>query len=353
MRKRKTILVAPLHWGLGHATRCIPIIHALLASNYNVLLASDGAALWLLQKEFPQLESIELASYNITYAKNGKNFKWSLFLKLPQIQQTIASEKKQIKKLVAAGKIDGIISDNRFGVRSKKVPSVFITHQLNVLTGNTTLLSSTMHQKIIHKFNQCWVPDLEGEENLSGRLGHVKNKSLNTKYIGPLSRMKKQNLPVVYDVLALLSGPEPQRTMLEEKLLEEFIDTDLKVLLVQGLVEVEKTTKKIHNITVINFLQSSDLEIAISESEVIVCRSGYTTIMDLVALEKKAFFIPTPGQYEQEYLAQRFDALQFVPSATQEGFTVEKLKEVTRYKGLMPFKYQQDLNSLFRLFEGK
>ena len=154
LKTKKTILVAPLFWGLGHATRCIPIIRALLECNYDVLLGSDGAALSLLKKEFPTLPSIELPAYNISYPKNGEFFKIKLFLKLPHIKKTMNEEKKLIENLVKDGTIHGIISDNRMGVRSKKVPSVIITHQVNVLSGNTSYFSSKMHQKIIKKFDK-------------------------------------------------------------------------------------------------------------------------------------------------------------------------------------------------------
>ena len=79
----KRILVAPLNWGLGHATRCIPIIRALKAHNFEPVIASDGAALQLLKKEFPDLEHVELPSYNITYPKNGKRFKSKLISETP------------------------------------------------------------------------------------------------------------------------------------------------------------------------------------------------------------------------------------------------------------------------------
>ncbi len=354
MQKKKTILVAPLHWGLGHATRCIPLISALLKNGFDVLLASDGPALLLLQKEFPQLQSLELPSYNITYPKKGSLFKWKIMMKIPRIQKTIKTEKKIIKILVAEGKIDGIISDNRFGIRNKNIPSVFITHQLNVLTGNTTYFSSIMHQKIIKKFDACWVPDVDDLIiNLSGKLGHVEEDLIPTvKYIGILSRMQKRELPKKYDILALLSGPEPQRTFLEEKLKTSFGNTEKRVLLVQGIVEAEQRWQQIENIEMVNFMQSTELEQAINESEIVVSRSGYTTIMDLAALEKKAFFIPTPGQYEQEYLAKRLKDLGIVPSCKQEKFTLEKLDKVILYKGLKTFKQQQDLQELFSIFRG-
>ena len=134
-------MVAPLNWGLGHAARCIPIIDGLLENEFKVVLASDGDALLLLKKEFPKLDSIELPTYNIRYSKKRKGFKWSLVKRLPILIKAISEERKTINQLVSNRKIDGIISDNRFGVHSSKVPSVYITHQLNVLSGMTTFLS--------------------------------------------------------------------------------------------------------------------------------------------------------------------------------------------------------------------
>lgn len=353
MKKQKNILLAPLNWGLGHASRCVPIVKALLAHNYNVLIASDGAALLFLRKEFPQLSFIELPSYNITYPKKGHYFKLNLFLKLPQIQKTISSEKKMIKKLVAKGKIDGIISDNRLGVYNKKVPSVFITHQLSVLSGSTSFFSSKMHQRIIKKFDACWVPDVDGPHNLSGKLGHPKKLDFEVLYIGPLSRMVKRKMPNKYDILALLSGPEPQRTVLEQRLTEVFLNSSKKVLMVRGVVEGSQQVTVHKNITIANFMQSKDLEKAINESKVVVSRSGYTTVMDLAALEKPAFFIPTPGQYEQEYLAKQLRDNGIVPSCKQSEFSLDKLNEISGYNGLRSFKSELDYSQLFGSFEGK
>lgn len=353
MGSQKTILIAPLHWGLGHATRCIPIINALLKHNYNVILASDGAALLLLQKEFPELTSIALPSYNITYTKKEKLLKWVLFLRLPHIQKAIASEKKVIKKLVSENRIDGIISDNRLGVRSKKVPTVFITHQLRLLSGSTTFFSSKLHQKSIAKFDECWVPDAKQTPNLSGKLGHLRDAKFKIRYLGPLSRMKPQQATKVYDVLALLSGPEPQRTLLEEKVIEALKGRPVKVLLVQGVIEAEQIMSQHDNITIVNFMATAELEKAINESELILSRSGYTTIMDLAAMQKKAFFIPTPGQYEQIYLAKRLKGLRIVPSCKQEDFTFEKLADVKDYTQLKKIDQEVDFKKLFRLFERK
>jgi len=350
MLKKKTILVAPLHWGLGHTTRCIPIINALLDCNFNVIIASDGAALLLLQKEFSKLESIKLPSYNIRYPKKGAHFRWNMLMKLPHILKAIASEKKIIAQLVLDKKIDGIISDNRFGIRNNKIPSVYITHQLQVLTGPTSFFSSKIHQNIIKKFDECWVPDFKGVENLSGDLGHISGNSLNIKYLGPLSRMIKKTVRKKYTFLIVLSGPEPQRTLLEKKIILIFKETKQPVLLVQGRVNKEQEVKQLENITIYNYMIHPELEQAINSSEIVVSRAGYTTIMDLAALEKKAFLIPTPGQYEQEYLADRMKKLKLAPCCAQEDFTLEKLKEVNLYKGLKTTEKKINYTELFSLF---
>ncbi len=350
---KKRILVAPLNWGLGHAARCIPIIRGLLAHQFTPVIASDGIALELLKKEFPEVEAIELPSYNIRYSKKGYWFKLKLLKDSPKLLNAVKSERNLIKSIIKEHNIDGIISDNRLGVYSKLVPSVFITHQLQVLSGNTTWLSTKLHQKIIRKFDECWVPDANGQPNLSGKLGHTNHYFVPTKYIGPLSRFSKIETGFVYDVMVLLSGPEPQRSMLEEKLLSEFENYKGKVLFVKGVVEKEQTVTQTGHITLYNFMTSDLLEQSLNESRMIVSRSGYTTIMDLAKLGKKAFFIPTPGQFEQEYLAKRLTEQGFVPSCRQDDFKIEKLAEIANYRGLEAFEYEVNFKKLFSLFKGK
>ena len=350
---KKNILVTPLNWGLGHATRCIPVINALQNNGYNPIIASDGVALQMLQKEFPHLKSLELPSYQIEYAKNGAFFKWKMLLNAPKMLEAIYEEKKIIKIWVKELKLDGIISDNRLGVRSKKIPSVFITHQLNVLTGNTTWISSKMHQQIIKKFSQCWVPDMETKPNLTGKLGHLENPDKNIKYIGPLSRLHKRNVEKKFDLMVILSGPEPQRGMLEEKLKKEMPLYDGNVIFIKGKIENEQKTEEIGNVKYYNFMTTDELETAFNESEMVLCRSGYTTIMDLAQLGKKAFFIPTPGQYEQEYLAKKLQKEGLVPFSKQNDFKIEKLSQIESYKGLKNFGTDITWNKLFCLFESK
>lgn len=352
MRKehQKKILVAPLNWGLGHATRCIPIINALLAHNFEPILASDGVALELLKKEFPTLKALKLPSYNITYSKKASGFKLKLIKDSPHLLRTIKKEKKLTEKIIASENIAGIISDNRFGIRHKKVPSVFMTHQLRVLSGSTTWLSSKLHQNIIMKFDECWVPDHLGTNNLSGDLGHAEGFQSNIKYLGPLSRFKKIDLPTKYDLLVVLSGPEPQHSFLEEKLLDELQYYEGKVCFVKGKIKTQQNKTENKHITTYNFMTSSELEIAINESKLILSRSGYTSIMDYAKLEKKAFFIPTPGQFEQDYLAKKLDKEKVAPYCKQKDFKIDLLPKVEDYKGFTAMDYEVNFKSLFNLF---
>ena len=240
----KNILIAPLNWGLGHATRCIPIIKALEQNGFTPIIASDGVALALLKKEFPHITAIELPAYNILYAENGKNFKWKLVAQMPKMFRAIRKEKALVERIVENHKIDGIISDNRLGVYSKKVPSVFITHQLNVLSGKTSWFTTKVHANYISKFDTCWIPDTEKAINLSGKLGHLEKPLKNCTYLGPLSRFEKIVLPIKYDLMVVLSGPEPQRTFLEEKIISELKNYKHEVLFIKGKVEDEQKVVK-------------------------------------------------------------------------------------------------------------
>lgn len=353
MSYKKRILVAPLNWGLGHATRCIPVIEALENHGYEPIIASDGIALALLKKEFPHLTALELPHYHIEYAKRGVFFKLKIIRLLPQMLKAIRTEKRIIRNIIKEYAIQGIISDNRLGARSKSIPSVFITHQLNVLTGTTTWITTPLHRRFIKKYNECWVPDVEHAPNLSGKLGHSEENNLKLKYIGPLSRLHKKPIAKKYDLMVILSGTEPQRRMLEEKLREELKNYSGKTLFVRGVVEADEEVIQDGNITFYNFMNSAALEDAFNQSEVILCRSGYSTIMDLAQMGRKAFFIPTPGRYEQEYLAKKLKKSGLVPYATQNDFKISDLRKADHYKGLKHIAGDMKWKDLFCLFEGK
>ncbi|SNR39672.1 Predicted glycosyl transferase [Lutibacter agarilyticus] len=337
---------------MGHATRCIPIIEALIKAGFEPVLASDGEALLLLQKEFPFLKSYTLPSYNIRYAKSGKNLKFKLFFRIPFVFLAIKKEQKVTAEIIEKEEIKGIISDNRFGVYSSKIPSVYITHQLQVLSGLTTKISTAFHQKIIKKFDECWVPDVANELNLSGKLGHLKDNNFNLKYIGILSRFIFIEKPLKYDLLVLLSGPEPQRTLLEEKLLKELKNYKGSVLFVRGVLNTSIKISAAKHIQIKDYLLSEELEAALNSSKLVIARSGYSTIMDVAVLGKKAFFIPTPGQQEQQYLAKKLSEDKITPFKQQDDFKMQDLKKTENYTGFKIYNSEIDLHS-FKLFQSK
>jgi len=240
------------------------------------------------------------------------------------------------------------------GIYVKGIPNVFITHQLRVLSGSTTQISSAMHQQIFKKYDAVWVPDFEEENNLTGELGHLDKKPRNLKYMGPLSRFEKKSVEKAYDLMVLLSGPEPQRTLLEGRLTEELQAFSGNILMVRGVIEKEQTKEKMTldsgTMLKINFMRSEELSQSVQASDFILCRSGYTTVMDLAKLGKKAFFIPTPGQYEQVHIAERLDKLGVVPSCTQEEFSLNQLERISSYSGLEAFSSGVNFDELFSVF---
>jgi hypothetical protein len=225
-----------------------------------------------------------------------------------------------------------------------------MTHQLNVLSGKTSWLTTKVHSKFISKFDQCWVPDSDSSSNLTGKLGHLKKPLKNVIYIGPLSRFEKRRRKKVFDLMVILSGPEPQRTFLEQKIIQELKFYDGNVVFIKGVVEQNQISSTQGSITFYNFMNSEQLENTFNQSEKVLCRSGYTTVMDLAKLGKKAFFIPTPGQYEQEYLAEKYRIDGIAPSCKQEEFSIDQLMTIENYIGLQNFSTEINWEFLFRLF---
>ena len=189
--------------------------------------------------------------------------------------------------------------------------------------------------------------------NLTGKLGHLKKTKLNLTYLGPLSRLEKKNLPIQYDLMVILSGPEPQRTYLEEKIKKEIKTFEGKVIFIKGVLESKQKINQDGKVTYYNFMTSDQIETAYNESSMVLCRSGYTTVMDLAKIGKKAFFIPTPGQFEQEYLAKRFKRNGLAPYAKQDNFKIADLKDVNLYQGLPQLEKKIHWKQLFILFEGE
>lgn len=311
--KNKRILIVPLDWGIGHATRCVPIIKLLLSNQNEVIIASSGEALAFLQREFPKQTFLKWNSYNIRYS-SSKTQIWAMLSQSPKILWNIYKEHKKLKTIIKRGKIDVIISDNRFGLWNSSVESIYITHQIMIkmplqLKFFEPLLYS-LHKRIIEKYDHCWIPDLEGENNLSGDLSHKYPLPKNSVFIGFLSRFEKKEFTQKspFQNLILISGPEPQRTIFEKEMIEKFKSEQEETIIILGK-PTNKDSQKIGNITIKSHLKSDDLAFLIQTTPNIFCRSGYSTLMDLSVFGKKATLVPTPGQTEQEYLAERLKTI--------------------------------------------
>lgn len=315
------VLVAPLDWGLGHATRDISIVRALVANGYEVVLAAGGAQASLLQAEFPSLQILPLGGYHIHYSKTKWGFLFTLLKQMPRVYGVIKTENRWLDTMIHEHRIDLVISDNRFGLHSPKIPCIFITHQLTVKAPFAWMENRVqkLNYHYINQFTCCWVPDVAGDMNAAGILSHpIKMPGINVQYIGLLSRFQLQNETRQYNYCVLLSGPEPQRTMLEKKIISGITSINGKILLVRGKPGSTEMLTVPENVEVKNHLPTAELQKALLQSEIIVCRGGYTSVMELLSLKKKMLVIPTPGQTEQEYLAKRLTENHICLSVTQD-----------------------------------
>lgn len=340
----KRILVAPLNWGLGHVARCIPLITALERMGAEVLLASDGVALHLLRAEFPHLPAFELPSYYIRY--DSSNMVLNIGRQLPRILYAVRSEQWATERLVREHGIEGIISDNRFGCFSSQARSVVISHQIHLRVPNRPLqwAANQVLRRVLRKFEMIWVPDVATVPNLSGALSHPPLPDHEVRYIGPLSRLHPYDREPEYDVAVVLSGPEPQRSILEARLLEQAMLLPQKFIFIQGKAQAKQHHYVAENVEVVSYLTSGELKEVLAAAEMVVCRSGYSSVMDLAAIGKKALLIPTPGQTEQEYLADFLAEKNLFVAQSQDKIDLETgLKQLRSTTGIQPGTFRTDL----------
>jgi predicted glycosyltransferase len=327
---RPRAMVCPLNWGLGHASRCIPLIQKLQSSGFDVIIAADGHSLALLQEEFKNVKTITFPGFSPRFSSRNNQVSripsWLFSLAINTFK-----EHRTIKYLVKENKIDVVISDNRYGLFTKEAKSVFITHQIMFKTPAflkfTEPLLYLINRFFILNFDFCWIPDLPGCDNLSGDLSHKYPLPGNASFIGLLSRFMnyKETCPEKSsNVLALLSGPEPQRSIFEKLIIDNLIQTNKPGIIIKGTPLMPGPIELNKIILHYNHLNTDDLAKRITESEFVICRSGYSTLMDLTVLGKKSvLFVPTPGQTEQEYLAKRLSKLGWINFVLQNNFTLD------------------------------
>jgi len=342
-------LVAPLDWGLGHTTRCIPIIRELVEQGCIVTLAGNGKQAELLLQEFPDLAMLPLQGYDIKYAKSSFGLIKNIIFQTPKLLRSIRNEHLWLQQIVEEYGFDAVISDNRFGLYHKKIPSIFITHQLTIKSpfGKwTEKMLQRRNYKYINRFTECWVPDYESENNLAGDLSHPTLKPTTPlKYIGALTRIKDKAVVKKEKHLAvILSGPEPQRSILEEKLINEISHYNGTATFIRGLPGNDSIIPSTNMIQFYNHLPTEALNIAMQEAEFMICRSGYSSVMDIAALQKKSIMIPTPGQTEQEYLADMLMKKGFAVCYKQNDFSLEDaLQTAIEFNYSFPVLQSDDL----------
>jgi len=348
VKSKKKILIAPLDWGLGHASRCIPIAKQLIEHGFEVIFAASGRPMRLLMNDFPHHDFIKLEGYQIHYPKNG-HMALSMLSQSFKIWQGIRREHTLLQNIIDTYQIDGVISDNRYGLYSTKVPCVFITHQLNIQAPFLSSLIRKINFNYIEKFNQCWIPD-SADHQLSGILSQVTSSKIDCQFIGSLSRFKDLKKTKELDILAVISGPEPQRTVFEKLLRNALIKSSKKSLLVLGKTE-DDSVERYDQLTIVGHLNSEELNQQMVNADVIISRSGYSTIMDIAMLHKKAIFVPTPGQTEQLYLAKYYYDQNMAYAMHQHQFDLNKaLGELAYFKGISIKNDSVNWSELFNLF---
>ena len=327
MKEKKNILICPLEWGLGHAARMIPVAEKLRDLNYNVIFGAGEKHLAFLRGELPDLTCINFPGFRPVYSRFLPQY-IVLLLEIPALIYRIISEHFRLKKIITEHSIDIVISDNRFGLWNKKIKTVYITHQpLIPFPRFLSFLEFTgvyLHRQIIRKFTFCFIPDLPGELNFTGRLSHGIKLPQNTRFTGILSRfhgLSSSNDPPsskTVDITVILSGPEPQRGILEKKLTGILKKKDQSAVILGGRPEGQTGATRTGNITRYDHLQRQAMKDLISGSGTIISRAGYTTIMELLSLGRSAILIPTPGQTEQEYLARYLAAKGWFSTISQK-----------------------------------
>lgn len=351
------ILIAPLDWGLGHATRCIPIIREMLLQGAEVWLAGEGAQEQLLKGEFPNLPFLKLKGYRVRYAASPGKLIWKIIRQSPKILRAISAEQQWLKEVVAKYDFQIVISDNRYGLYHPAICCIFITHQLVIKNSVGKWVEKMLQRwnyKYINRFKECWVPDVAGKENLAGELSHPVNPPrVPVNYIGHLSRFKKiQTAEKKGHLLVILSGPEPQRGLLEEIMIREISHYSGTATIVRGLPDAKTLIPSTGMIKFYNHLAAKELNREMQEAEFVISRSGYSTIMDAMVLQKKCIFIPTPGQTEQEYLGEYLMKKKVAYCISQRNFSLSAALDGARlfHYAIFPINKNQPLPTIIAAF---
>lgn len=358
---KKRLFIAPLDWGLGHASRLVPLISEMKEQGHFILLGTDVKTGAFLKKQFPDIPQIALKGYGIRYASQNK-MHWKLLIQIPRLCFAIAGEYFSLKKIVRDNKIEVVISDSRFGLRHKKTQNFILSHQLHILyPPEIQFLGkfiNNVNRYLLNAFDVCLIPDFETHA-FSGILSQ--NTSIRSqRFIGPLSRFSKADTSAAIkneELIFVLSGPEPQRSVLEQIIINQLKKMSFSALLISGQPEKSYSQQIAPNIRKVAHLSDSEFAASLKNAQVVFSRSGYSSIMDYAALNlKQIVLIPTPGQTEQEYLARKFSEANNCFASSQKSFSIQKsIEHVKSFHGFSAKDYppSKGISSLLSSIEEK
>ncbi|MDA0303007.1 MAG: glycosyltransferase [Bacteroidetes bacterium] len=299
------LLFTVLNWGMGHATRSLPLIEEAGRNGWTVHVASNGTALQFLRTQCAQVRVFfhEKPNQEILYAKRGNRLK--IALQMPGFLRNIRTERQWTEQFVAAHDITHVVSDNCYGVNTPRVPCALISHQwhLPVQSIGQWAVDAFVRKQARH-FDALWTPDIDDLPGLSGKLGAPTGMPSHLQRIGVLSRLPQSGTPQNWKRVGMVSGPEPQRSLMECALKKWMSHDGLGGLIISG--NPDGIVQEDQGVTTWPNPSAEQLAGALQSADTVICRSGYSSLLDLAALGVRAILVPTPGQSEQIYLAEHW-----------------------------------------------
>ncbi|MFZ0391883.1 MAG: glycosyltransferase family protein [Calditrichia bacterium] len=334
------ILFAILDMGLGHATRSLPVIRRLQKDNHRLFLASSGRALQFLKQEMPDAAFLKLPSYGFQYLSRGVSL-LHLGSQVPHFLRAVRAEQRLVEKWIGEYNIRRVISDHRYGCFSREVPAYFISHQLRFAAPRhfypLEFTGAWFNDQFHRRFSAVLVPDLpfQGGGFICGRLARPFKVGKKYCYCGPLSSINpEEGAKQEIDLFISISGPEPQRTVLEEIIRQQLPALKGNIVMALGKPESVEVKRFSECITIYDHPARRQMQQLLNRSRMVVCRSGFSTLMELAVLGKPALLIPTPGQTEQLYLSRRLAKKGWFLSKDQNNLDLPTaLKEAALYTG--------------------
>ncbi|MEK6968538.1 MAG: glycosyltransferase [Nanoarchaeota archaeon] len=324
------------NYGLGHATRMLPVIMKLIEQGEKVTIVAKGNSLLMLKNELGDASNYELMQYEVPLKFSDKGFSMFETLKAgPSFISLISSQKKWLENFSAKEKIDRVIADGEIGYHLKNKKSFFVNNQLRLLPGSLLGDGTELLTDVFSKgFEKVIVPD--DENGTLGGLLTSKTRFYDKKrlaYVGILSSIRKKNVVRNVDYFISISGPGISKEVFTRQVMEQLHLLKGKVVVALGRPDLKEIASK-GNAKIYPYLNRKQQESFLNKAKLVISRSGYTTMMELAEIDKKAFFIPTLNHPEQEYLAKFQKNSGRFHYSKQDSFNFkEDIDEAKQYPG--------------------